>query len=80
MSYDKISGLKRRMQEQEREQRNLLEMERHRNSELENTLEKYREEIRYAKQKYDELAGFAGRLQAAVKQWREKYMEEIPGQ
>lgn len=74
------SVLKRRIQEQEREQRNLLEMERHRNHELENTLEKYREEIRYAKQKYDELAGFAGRLQAAVKQWREKYMEEIPGQ
>ena len=49
-------------------------------AELENTLEKYREEIRYAKQKYDELAGCAGRLQAAVKQWREKYMEEIPGQ
>ena len=65
------------MQEQEREQRTRLEMEQYRNSELEKTLEKYREEIMYAKQKYDELAGFAGRLQEAVKQWREKYMEEI---
>lgn len=69
--------LKRKMQEQERGQRARLEMEQYRNSELERTLEKYREEIMYAKQKYDELAGFAGRLQDAVKQWREKYMEEI---
>ena len=71
------SLLRRKMQEQEREQRTRLEMEQYRNSELEKTLEKYREEIMYAKQKYDELAGFAGRLQEAVKQWREKYMEEI---
>ena len=71
------SLLRRKIQEQEREQRARLEMEQYRNGELERTLEKYREEIMYAKKKYDELAGFAGRLQEAVKQWREKYMEEI---
>ena len=29
------------------------------------------------KQKYDELAEYAAKLQRAVKQWREQYMEEI---
>ena len=70
-------GLRIKVQENERAFRNELESERYRSGRLRETVGEYEKEIRYAKQKYDELAGFAGRLQDAVKQWREKYMEEI---
>lgn len=69
--------LRIKVQENERAFRNELEAERYRSGRLRETVGEYEKEIRYAKQKYDELAGFAGRLQDAVKQWREKYMEEI---
>lgn len=61
-----------------------LEQERRRRREQEQKLREYErgirqreQEIAYARQKYDELAEYASKLQRAVKQWREQYMEEI---
>ena len=57
-----------------REEKELTERKR---QEYEQLLRQYAGEIRYVKQKYDELAEYAEKLQRAVKQWREQYMEEI---
>ena len=57
-----------------REEKELTERKR---QEYEQLLRQYAGEIRYVKQKYDELAEYAAKLQRAVKQWREQYMEEI---
>lgn len=45
--------------------------------EYEQGIRQREQEIAYARQKYDELAEYASKLQRAVKQWREQYMEEI---
>lgn len=61
-----------------------LEAERRHSREQDQKLKEYErvirqreQEIAYASRKYDELAGYASKLQKAVKQWREQYMEEI---
>lgn len=45
--------------------------------EYEGMLRQREQEIVYAGEKYDELAAYASKLQNAVKQWREQYMEEM---
>jgi len=64
------------LEQNERAERLLAELELERQTAREEK-ELYEKEISYVKQKYDELAEYAAKLQRAVKQWREQYMEEI---